>query len=423
VGADSEQVDVVVVGAGLAGLAAGAAAAGRGARVVVLEAHRPGGRARTVDREGFLLNEGPHALYRRGAGAAALARLGVTWRGWVPPNRDGTALFQGATAALPLGPPSLLATGLLGARDKVQAAALLARLPRLDPVPLADRSAADWVAGLELRPRVALLVRALIRVSTYVDDQAACSADAAVAQLKLAARGSVAYLDGGWATLVEGLAGVLAARGCELRAGGAVRGVSDTPGGYEIQAETGPLRAPAVVLAPGTPAAVTRLLGGDPGLAVGDPVTMATLDLGLRRPPARRFVLGIDQPVYCSRHAPGARLAPPGTALLHLGRYGARSSAEDRAELDQLAAVAGVDQADVVVARFSHRLVVTHGLPRPGSGLSGRPGPGVSDRPGLFVAGDWAGPVGLLGDAALASGEAAGRAAAGQPARSGAGAR
>ncbi|HTZ10385.1 MAG TPA: hypothetical protein VMB72_15035, partial [Acidimicrobiales bacterium] len=55
---------------------------------------------------------------------------------------------------------------------------------------------------------------------------------------------------------------------------------------------------------------------------------------------------------------------------------------------------------------------VSHALPRPGPGLAGRPPVAVPGRPGVFVAGDWVGPVGLLADAALDSGRAAGEAAA-----------
>ena len=72
------QWDVIVVGAGLAGLCAAASATQHGARVLVLESHQAGGRARTVERQGFVLNMGAHALFVRGAGASVLGELGVT---------------------------------------------------------------------------------------------------------------------------------------------------------------------------------------------------------------------------------------------------------------------------------------------------------------------------------------------------------
>ena len=67
---------------------------------------------------------------------------------------------------------------------------------------------------------------------------------------------------------------------------------------------------------------------------------------------------------------------------------------------------------EVVDVRYGRRLVVAHGRPLPGSGFAGRPPVAVPDVPGLFVAGDWVGAEGLLTDTVLASGRAAGRAAA-----------
>jgi hypothetical protein len=62
---------------------------------------------------------------------------------------------------------------------------------------------------------------------------------------------------------------------------------------------------------------------------------------------------------------------------------------------------------------YRRRLVVAHDRPRP-EHLGGAPTPvAVADRPGVFVAGDWLTDHGLLADAALSSGAAAGRAAAG----------
>src|SRR5690242_34576 len=72
------QVDVAVVGGGLAGLAAAATAARAGRSVVLFEqAPVPGGRARTRTEDGFSFNIGPHALYKGGLSLPILRDLGV----------------------------------------------------------------------------------------------------------------------------------------------------------------------------------------------------------------------------------------------------------------------------------------------------------------------------------------------------------
>jgi hypothetical protein len=93
-------------------------------------------------------------------------------------------------------------------------------------------------------------------------------------------------------------------------------------------------------------------------------------------------------------------------------RYGARSSKQDRSQLWEFARLVGISEDDVVVERFLHRMIVSHALPAPGLGLAGRPAVTASGQAGVFLAGDWIGPSGLLADASLASGAAAGTAAA-----------
>ena len=81
------QRRVTVIGGGLAGLTAAATAARAGAAVTVHEARDTiGGRARTREDSGFLLNEGAHALYANGAGAYVLRNLGIQPRGGTPPT-------------------------------------------------------------------------------------------------------------------------------------------------------------------------------------------------------------------------------------------------------------------------------------------------------------------------------------------------
>ena len=98
-----ERFDVVVVGAGLAGLVAGVEAARSGARTVVLDAHPAGGRARTTDRDGYLFNEGPHALYETGPLMALLRRWGQEPSGGRPSSAVHAAL-GGALNRFPTGP-------------------------------------------------------------------------------------------------------------------------------------------------------------------------------------------------------------------------------------------------------------------------------------------------------------------------------
>jgi phytoene dehydrogenase-like protein len=69
---------VQVVGGGLTGLACAIECAERGASVVLRElAPRLGGRARHLERDGFVTNLGPHALYMNGPGARWLERRGL----------------------------------------------------------------------------------------------------------------------------------------------------------------------------------------------------------------------------------------------------------------------------------------------------------------------------------------------------------
>jgi glycine/D-amino acid oxidase-like deaminating enzyme len=239
--ANADQV--VIAGAGLAGLAAAAAAARAGARVLILDEKSPGGRARTDEMNGFRVNRGPHAVYQGGAGRRVLSRLGV-------------------------------------------------------------------------RP------------------------------------------------------------------------------------------------ATGTPAGTRRLLPADPGWdGLGPEVTAACLDLGVRHARAR-LTFGIDEPLYLSPHAPGGRLAPVGSGMVHVMRYGATSADADHVRLEAFASAAGITAGDVVAARFLPKMTVATALPAVGIGLAGRPAVTLREMPGLFVAGDWAGPVGWLSDASLASGEQAGLLAA-----------
>jgi glycine/D-amino acid oxidase-like deaminating enzyme len=385
----------VVAGAGLAGLAAGATAALAGARVVILESGLAGGRARTQKRDGFLFNEGPHALYQDGAGFRVLARLGVTTRGHAPPLRKALALIGGTPQPFPAG----------------QNARVLAQVAAAIPDEWAGASMAEWIESSGLRDEAAMLAAAAARLTTYVADLDRLPASLAITQIQSGLRGAW-YLDGGWQQLVRGLAAIASAAGAEIRQHARVEQLSGRPGAWVVHTTSEEIPAAAVVVAVGRPAATARLLPAEPLWETpGRPVIAPCLDMGLRRPDAR-FVLGIDQPLYLSPHAPPGDLAPAGCGLVHLMRYGATSPAADRDELWTFAMATGIRRCDVVVDRFLPRMTVANHLPSPQRGLAGRPPVVVPDSPGVFVAGDWVGSEGWLADCSLASGERAGLLAA-----------
>jgi hypothetical protein len=179
------------------------------------------------------------------------------------------------------------------------------------------------------------------------------------------------------------------------------------------------LFAGAVVLAAGTPDAMASVLPQRPvaWAALAGPIHVACLDLGLAEPPPTRVLLGLDRPIYLICHAPPARLAPSGGAVVHGMRYlGAAEdlpAAELRRELEDHARLAGIDPDAAEEARYRHRMVSSGALPIPETGgLARRPGVTSAGFEGVFVAGDWLGPGAHLADAALATGEEAGRRAA-----------
>jgi phytoene dehydrogenase-like protein len=398
--------DVIVVGAGLAGLAAGATAATGGASTLVLDAHQGGGRARTVEKGAYTFNMGPHALYVGGPGTAVLRSLGIEPDGVPSPFRCYRLLKDGEVHVVPSGPASLLRTTAMGRASKAQFARLLGVLPLLRPARLAGTSVRAWLEDHSLRPDAEAVVRTLIRLSTYTADVESFSADAAIRQLQIGARPGVLYLHGGWAQLIDGLAAKVTVRP-------RVSVISAEPDGHRVRVETGNgvLLARQVVLAAGTPAATRALLPEDPCWPeLGAAVSGACLDLGVSRVPSPGYLLGVDEPIMGVTMSPPARQGPEGHAVVSAIRYVVTDPETDRQSLNTHVDRLGVAPNDIVAQRFLARMVVSGAMPRAETGgLAGRPRVTDSGQPGVLIAGDWVGPEGLLADASLASGHEAGR--------------
>jgi 2-polyprenyl-6-methoxyphenol hydroxylase-like FAD-dependent oxidoreductase len=404
--------DVVVVGAGLAGLVAAATAARDGAHVVLLDARSAGGRARSATRDGFVLNEGGHALYRDAGGLAVLRDLGVEVAGDAPPLRSYRTVWDGAIAPLPVTPSAILSSRLLGARSKAKLVGWYADIGRT-AARAGDVALDEWLDDQGARPDLRRFVAALGRLVTYSARPERLPAAAVLGQL---GAGGVLYVHGGWQSLVDQLLTVARAHGVVVHEHAPVvslerdgtRWISTTARGRTVTATT-------VVLAAGGPHLAASLLGADDAgwIERAGPVQRAScLDVGGARGTCD-FLLSADEPLYLSLHAPVARLAPPGEALYSLMRYldagDDGSSGEHRRSLEAHAARAGLpSEAERTLHRFLAAPVVAWGSPQ--VGVERPTGLELADR-GVLAAGDWIGRP-LLADAAIVSGSVAGVTAA-----------
>jgi len=410
--ASSHQTPIVVVGGGLAGLIAAARVGRSGWPVVLLEkASSLGGRAATHERDGFLFNLGPHALYRSGVLSQTLKDLGVAIHGHVPGVNGGYAIYRDRLHTLPVGLTSLLSTGLLSLSGKLEFARLQASLLRVDANAVQRMTLAAWLDTHVHDERVRAAVRMLVRVTSFTNDPDRQSAGAAIEQLQLGIRGNVLYLDGGWQTIVNGLRRVAIDAGAQIISGAHAVSFerSDRREVDGVRLADGRTVRAAAVIVTGTPADVAPLTA-TPSMNEGlEPVRVATLDVALRSLPRPKcsVAFGVDTPLYFSVHSMSARLAPDGGALIHASKYLQPGATSDGTEQELEALLDRLQpgwREQLAFRQYLPNMIVTNAeLTAARGGAAGRPPSSVPGLGNVFAAGDWVGPRGQLSDASAAS--------------------
>ena len=409
--------DVIIIGGGLAGLTTAVYLARAGKTVTILEKSRQiGGRAATQAKEGFLLNQGPHALYIEGAGHAILKELGVPFRGKKPVTvKKSFGVINGGLDLLPGDPLSILQTQLMSGRQKLKFFGVVQKLMKLDPQSVAHVPAGEWISTQTDEAEIQLLLGMLGRVSCYANAPELFSADVLVQQLQYALGKNVLYLDGGWQTLVEGVAERAVQTGVSIRTSQRVTAVTEYPDHVSIRLANGEYLSAQQVVFTLSPTQLAELLPNHPDVTrwaeTAVPVKVSVLDVALRRlpDPKKLVVLGIDEPLYLSVHSSFADLAPHQGAMIHVAKYLApdETGEQGRAELEKLLDLAQAGWRDeVVYQRYLPEMTVTNWLvTAEGGGLNGRPPLQLPNRQRLFLAGDWVGNKGWLADASFASGK------------------
>ncbi|WP_431782150.1 FAD-dependent oxidoreductase [Streptomyces chumphonensis] len=385
----ADAADVIVIGAGLAGLAAARRLVGAGLTVTVLEAAAGiGGRLATDEVDGFLLDHGgrflcadwPELTGTPGLEALALRPLAP---GVVIRSAERTARISGTRAVRPapgtaVPPPGVGGTGgarhparaLTSALDAARLRNQLARLATTPPARLLAR--ADLPAGRALAARgvPARTVEAMLRPlvgALLCDPELTTSSRVVDLALRSFARHGLCLPAGGAAAVPRLLAAGLP-RGT-VRTG--VRAVAVSANAVET-ADHGTLGCRAVVIATGAPDAA-RLL---PGLRVPDfhPVTVLhhaadaappggsgalVLDADRRGPVAHSVVASAVDP---SRALPGRTLV---TSVV-LGREAADPPGVlDKGARRQLSALHGVDADAWELVGAYHRAHAAPAVPAP----------------------------------------------------------
>jgi phytoene dehydrogenase-like protein len=401
----------------VAGLTAACLLAREGVGVTLLE-KTPilGGRASTLEADGFLFNRGGHALYTGGAASRVFEELGASYRHGTP--KDTFVLHEGKLSAFPANPMGLLRLDFLDAGDKLALFRFFATLARVEPNGLATTSVQEWLDCKIRRPRLHRLMTAVARTFSYTTALDLVSAELFVERLQRTLKHPVHYIDGGWQVLVDGLRRAAERAGTHIVEGARVETVEvDAARVRGVFLRGGSqMRAPAVVLATGAPDAA-RLLDGDGGQALRTivdglvPVATACLDVALERLPVpdNPVVQDLDGPRFASAQSLYSRVAPEGGALViafkQLDPRFPGDPREDERDLEDLLDAAQPGWRDVLVRRqYLPRIESVGALPTAESGgFAGRPGSRVPGIDGLYVAGDWVGPEGFLVDASVAS--------------------
>ena len=411
-----EAHEVVVIGAGLAGLRCAARLAGAGLDVLVLEAgDRVGGRQRTDQVDGFLLDRGFQVLnpaypaVRRWVEVDRLRMrpfpVGVRIR-----RENGVAELRHPLRH-PSGIASTLASGLISPRDAVALArwitpALLA--PRR-VIAGTDRALRDgWDrAGLTGALRSQVLEPFLAGV--LADDSGATSDSFARLLVRMFVLGRPGVPEQGIAALPAQLSAAAAARGAVIRLGGAVKAARPDRSAMEIDVGgSDPVRARAVVVAVGPDAVADLLEVPAPrtkGLqtwwfsADAAPTASALLAVDGRRrgPVVNTVVMSNAAPSY----APSGMHLIQATCLLpEAARRDARAAPRETDVRRQLREIWGADSADW---RLLRRDDIPDALPVQPPPLRVRTPARIAE--GLFVAGDHRDTASIQG--ALVSGERA----------------
>lgn len=414
--------DVIVVGAGWAGLTAGAILARNGLQVQVLEATgHIGGRSACDRKDGFIVDYGIHIITYASAGAAARALREIGYEIEFLPYGKPLIFMDGEFSLMPTGVSSFLGSNKLSFADKMIIGHGVRRLIVSRTSSIADVPLLKAIPGAG-RESVRDFYRILSALGLVTPDIEVASAGEFAKFLRRAmkAREQLAYPRGGSGQINEALAKKIRSSG-EISLNSRVKALNVEDGRVRsVTVKDERLEARAVIFA--APAQKLPELAGES--LTEDfarkcnsliPVSGISLDLCLSRSvsdinsafiSADPIVLG----QFTSNIDPST--APAGKQLATFFRPVPCATMDDSAALDEMhgGLVSHVETMfpgimDQVEWERVLKLKVVDGFePRVGQTAKDRPPVRVPGIDNLFLAGDTVGIEGRSGDVAFSSG-------------------
>ncbi|MBW8348779.1 FAD-dependent oxidoreductase [Bacillus sp. IITD106] len=416
------KYDVAVVGGGLAGLTAANFLAREGKKVVVLEkSNRLGGRGMTNDKNGFLMNLGPHGLYISGDAMTILTELGLSIPGG---NASKSVHIHGilnnAVQVIPTDFTSIMSSSLLSWKSKFVLGKLMLKLMKLNIDSIPEVSLAEWANTEISDPMVRHIFYAICRLTTYTHAATLQLAKPVLKQLQRSLKGGVLYVDGGWGTIVEKLRQQALGAGVEIFTSKNVTNIEHLENVQIIQCSDGTIFEVPDCIVAAPPKDAMKMIEGAEQTSLhrwnenAIPVTASCIDVGLKKlpNPQHQFAIGLDQSLFFTNQSRAAKLSDDGTVVVSLAKY--HDPLEEinvYADKQQLESVMDMLHSgwrkEVVVQQFLPKLTVSYDFPH--LKRKENPGPSIPEMKGLYIAGDWAGHEEVLADAAVASGKRAAR--------------
>ncbi|RST76143.1 FAD-dependent oxidoreductase [Siminovitchia acidinfaciens] len=414
------KYDVAIIGGGLAGLTAANFLAREGKKIVVLEkSNRLGGRAMTNDKNGVLMNLGPHGLYLSSDAMTILTELGLSIPGG---NASKSVHIHGildhSVQVIPTDFSSIMSSTLLTWKAKFVFGKLMLKVMKLNIDSIPEISLTEWADTEITDPMVRHIFYSICRLTTYTNAPTLQFAKPVLKQVQRSLKGGVLYVDGGWGTIVAKLRQQAIAGGVEIFTNKNVTNIEHHGEYQSILCSDGTVIGVADCIVASPPKEAVKMIKGAEQTSLhrwneqAIPITASCIDVGLKKLPCpqRQFAIGLDQPFLFTNQSRAAKLSNDGTIVVSLAKYHhPMEELNVHADKRQLETVMDLLhpgwRKEVVVQQFLPKLTVSYDFPH--MKRKENPGPSIPEMSGIYIAGDWAGHEEVLADAAVASGKRA----------------